>query len=287
MILQKEIITLAAKNGVVKSTIDKDWALGHFLDAIYSVEELRKNLIFKGGTCLRKCYIPDYRFSEDLDFTSNNPDFKLKEGHLAEITSLLFQRVGMLTHIESLKDLIYNDQLVGYEAIVKFWGADHPRNETPPSPQRWQTKIKIEIILYESLLFDIQHKDVVHGYSDKLTENAIGIPCYSIEEVLSEKMRSLVQRSYTAPRDLYDLWYLSRHYKNVELKNLKKAFLKKMEFKRHTFSGIDQLLNPENDRPLKNAWKNSLRHQISGELPEYESVKQILKDWFYTFLVNE
>ena len=23
-----------------------------------------------GGTCLRKCYFPDYRFSEDLDFTA-------------------------------------------------------------------------------------------------------------------------------------------------------------------------------------------------------------------------
>ncbi|WP_423128085.1 nucleotidyl transferase AbiEii/AbiGii toxin family protein [Gaoshiqia sp. Z1-71] len=287
MILQKEIITLAAKHGVVKSTIDKDWALGHFLDAIYSVGEIRENLIFKGGTCLRKCYIPDYRFSEDLDFTSNNQNFKLKESHLAEITSLLFQRVGMLTHIESLKDLRYSDQLVGYEAIVKFWGADHPRNETPPPPQRWQTKIKMEIILYESLLFDIQHNDLVHGYSDTLTENAKRIPCYSIEEVLSEKMRALVQRSYTAPRDLYDLWYLSRHYKDVDLKNLEKAFLKKMEFKGHTFSGINQLLNPENDRPLKTAWKNSLGHQISGELPEYESVKQVLKDWFYAFLVNE
>lgn len=28
MILQKEIVTIAAQKGVVKSTIDKDWALG-------------------------------------------------------------------------------------------------------------------------------------------------------------------------------------------------------------------------------------------------------------------
>ncbi len=27
--------------------------------------------------CLRKCYFPDYRFSEDLDFTSTNKDFEL------------------------------------------------------------------------------------------------------------------------------------------------------------------------------------------------------------------
>jgi predicted nucleotidyltransferase component of viral defense system len=25
--------------------------------------------VFKGGTCLRKCYYETFRFSEDLDFT--------------------------------------------------------------------------------------------------------------------------------------------------------------------------------------------------------------------------
>jgi hypothetical protein len=34
MILQKEIVTIAAQKGVVKSTIDKDWALGHFIDVL-------------------------------------------------------------------------------------------------------------------------------------------------------------------------------------------------------------------------------------------------------------
>ncbi|MDO9555819.1 MAG: nucleotidyl transferase AbiEii/AbiGii toxin family protein [Atribacterota bacterium] len=27
---------------------------------------LKNILLFKGGTCIKKCYIPDYRFSEDL-----------------------------------------------------------------------------------------------------------------------------------------------------------------------------------------------------------------------------
>jgi hypothetical protein len=29
----------------------------------------RERLAFKGGTALKRCYFPDYRFSEDLDFT--------------------------------------------------------------------------------------------------------------------------------------------------------------------------------------------------------------------------
>ncbi|WP_291322448.1 nucleotidyl transferase AbiEii/AbiGii toxin family protein [Desulfonatronospira sp.] len=34
-----------------------------------SRSSLDENLIFKGGTALKRCYFHDYRFSEDLDFT--------------------------------------------------------------------------------------------------------------------------------------------------------------------------------------------------------------------------
>lgn len=276
MILQKEIVTIAAQKGVVKSTIDKDWALGHFIDAIFSIPELRQMLIFKGGTCLKKCYIPDYRFSEDLDFTSTDKDFIITGKHLDNISTYLKQRVEMPTHIESLKELKFNNKLTGYEAIMKFWGSDHPRNDSPPSPQRWQTKVKIEIILYELILFPVSYRDVVHSYSDKLTENALQVPCYSIEEVLAEKIRSLIQRSYTAPRDFYDIWYLSKHFPELDYKLIADAFHKKLAFKGHTFSAVEQLINSENDKHLSAAWKNSLAHQITGELPDFETVKNEL-----------
>lgn len=276
MILQKEIVTIAAQKGVVKSTIDKDWALGHFIDAIFSIPELRPKLIFKGGTCLKKCYIPDYRFSEDLDFTSTDKDFILTRKHLENISSLLKQRVEMLTHIESLKELRFKDKLTGYEAIIKFWGSDHSRNDSPPAPQRWQTKVKIEIILYELVLFQVSKRDVTHQYSDKLTENALQVPCYSIEEVLAEKIRSLIQRSYTAPRDFYDIWYLSKHFTELDYKLIADAFHRKLAFKGHSFNAVEQLINSENDKHLKAAWKNSLAHQITGELPEFETVKNEL-----------
>lgn len=280
MILQKEIVTIATQKAVVKSTIDKDWALGHFIDALFSIPELRQKLIFKGGTCLKKCYIPDYRFSEDLDFTSTDKEFTLTQKHLHEITSLIQQRVEMPTHIESLRELVYKNQLVGYEAIIKFWGSDHPRNEIAPLPQRWQTKIKIEIILYELMLFPIASKDITHQYSDMLTANALQIPCYSIEEVLAEKMRALIQRSYTAPRDFYDIWYLSNHFTKLDYSQIVDAFHEKMAFKGHTFTGIEQLINPDNDKHLSAAWKNSLAHQIPNELPNYETVKNDLNSLF-------
>jgi len=63
MIKKNEINKIAQALNVRTSTVDKDWVLGHFIDAIYSTPECRSNLIFKGGTCLKKCRFADYRFS--------------------------------------------------------------------------------------------------------------------------------------------------------------------------------------------------------------------------------
>ena len=153
MILKKEIEQLAEQQGVAKSTIDKDWVLGHFIDAIFSVEDCRKHLVFKGGTCLRKCYFPDYRFSEDLDFTATNPDFILDKKLLTQITDLVTGRTEIPLHIQEIKPLRHNNKSMGFQTFIKFWGADHPKNQTPPESSRWQTGIKIEITLFEKILF--------------------------------------------------------------------------------------------------------------------------------------
>lgn len=277
MILQKEVITIAEKKGVLKSTIDKDWVLDHFVGAIYSEPRLKEVLIFKGGTCLKKCWFPDYRFSEDLDFTSKITDFELKQDHLDFICHHIKENAGIASHVESLRPLLFHDKLTGYEAVIRFWGSDHPKNEAPPTPDRWHTKIKIEVTLYENLIFDQTERKLIHSYSDQVALNPNAIPCYVIEEMLSEKLRSLIQRSYTAPRDYYDIWYLSNNIKDLNWPKIIEAFYEKMKFKGHEFTGIDQFINDDNDKKLKSAWKNSLGHQIpGGQLPDYEIVRDSL-----------
>jgi len=113
---------------------------------------------------------------------------------------LVTERTKMLLHIQSLEILQFNNQTTGYSAKIKYWGADHSKNQQPTDPSRWQTNIKIEIILYEKMVFAPELATVLHSYSDKLTENAQKIPIYSISEVLAEKIRALIQRSYTAPQ---------------------------------------------------------------------------------------
>ena len=280
MILQKEIATISEQLGVSKSVIDKDWMLGHFIAAIFNEPELKETLIFKGGTCLKKCWFEEYRFSEDLDFTSKFQELELTQQHLKFITKYVEDNTEVKTHIVSLKPLKFKDRLTGYEAIIKFWGADHPRNIMPPTPDRWQTKIKIEIILYEEMIFDVSQQKVTHPYSDTLKLETT-IPCYKIEEVLAEKLRALIQRSYTAPRDYYDIWYLSNNFPDLDWESIVVAFHKKMKFKNLEFTGIEQLINPKSDKALKGAWKNSLGHQIQQDkLPDYEIVRSNLLDLF-------
>ena len=275
MIRKREIEQKAEMQQVPKSTIDKDWVLGHFIDAIYSIPECRAALVFKGGTCLRKCYFKEYRFSEDLDFTSINPAFVLDRKLLKQITDLITSRTEVPLFIQEITELRFNDQLTGYKAIVKFWGADHTYNQAPPTPDRWSTSIKIEIILYELMVFPTEEREVFHPYSDALSASPLTIPCYSLREVLAEKLRALIQRSYTAPRDFYDIWYLANNQIAIDWKEIKEAFHIKMKFKNLEFEGIHQMINEGNDKQVKAGWQNSLAHQIPGGIEHsYEKVKQ-------------
>lgn len=277
MILKKEIEKIAEAEGVLKSTIDKDWVLGHFIDGIFAIPELKEALVFKGGTCLRKCYFSNYRFSEDLDFTCTNSKFELTKGILNQLVQVISKKTEISLHIEELKPLKHNEKLTGYKAVIKFWGADHPRNQAPPPPDRWTTSIKIEIILYERMIFLAETRQVNHPYGDQLSQKPLKIPCYAIHEILSEKFRALIQRSYTAPRDFYDIWYLSNHVNDIHWSKVKEAFIDKMIYKEIEFTGVEQLINQENDKALKAAWNNSLAHQIpKNQLPEYELVKKEL-----------
>jgi predicted nucleotidyltransferase component of viral defense system len=251
MILKKEIEKKAIEHNVSRNTIDKDWVLGHFIDAIFSVEKCKKELVFKGGTCLRKCYINNYRFSEDLDFTSIDSGFVLDDNLLTDVVELVTKKAEIPLHIDRLTQLKHNGKPTGYSAIMKFWGADHSKDQAPPVAQRWTTSIKIEIIQYEKMIFPIVNRPVTHEYSDKLSSAVNAIPCYDLMEVLSEKLRALIQRSYTAPRDYYDIWYLANYIADLDWSAITKAFYEKMKFKNIEFTGIEQLINSENPKDFR------------------------------------
>jgi Nucleotidyl transferase AbiEii toxin, Type IV TA system len=69
MIDRRELLAAAGNLGLLPSVVEKDYVLGWVLAGIFNHPVLAKHWVFKGGTCLKKCYFETYRFSEDLDFT--------------------------------------------------------------------------------------------------------------------------------------------------------------------------------------------------------------------------
>src|SRR3989344_2855181 len=64
---------------VNRDLIEKDIILTKILFHLMQDKSFSQNYAFKGGTCLTKCYLGYYRFSEDLDFTYlNQKDFTEK-----------------------------------------------------------------------------------------------------------------------------------------------------------------------------------------------------------------
>ena len=92
--------------------IEKDYVLGWILAGISNHPQLKASWIFKGGTCLKKCYFETYRFSEDLDFTIINPDHLNTEfltSIFSEISNWIYDESGIEIPVESLRFDVYEN----------------------------------------------------------------------------------------------------------------------------------------------------------------------------------
>lgn len=260
MIQQTEIREKSSTWEVPPTTVEKDHALGHFLAAV--TRHYNGQLLFKGGTCLRKCYFPEYRFSEDLDFSSVHSTFQLTAGDLDIICQEAERHSGIRFRPEEIKSLLHKNIRKGDQVMIRFWGAYHPKHEEPSPVDRWHTKIKLEISTDELLSTLPEYKTIYHPYSDKvLTHDPM--PCYTLDEVIAEKLRALVQRKYTAPRDFFDLYHLTAQFTDVDWKRINPIFLSKMKHKDLGYSGPDSLVNPTSIQRALKAWNSSIDHQIN------------------------
>ena len=98
MINKQEILQQAQKLKLMPNIIEKDYIIGWILFGIANNTQIYNAWIFKGGTCLKKCFFKEYRFSEDLDFTvidskQIDPGF-LKEQFIS-IASWIYEKTGI------------------------------------------------------------------------------------------------------------------------------------------------------------------------------------------------
>lgn len=281
MITQRELYEKSLLNGVPVSTIDKDWVLGHFLNAMYSIEDFRREFVFKGGTCLKKCWFDPYRFSEDLDFTLLDKTFKVDQSILNKISGIARESSGVLFQSDpTVNTQIHNDIHQGYLVELRYWGANHKPNSPVPNQNRWLTSIKIDISFSEKMISNPETKGINHPYSDnkKIISN---VTSYSFNEIVAEKLRALVQRN--RPRDIFDNWFFINKLSHSEYSDVKNLLIQKAQNKGVIFDSIQDFVNPQKKRINQRAWNQSLKHQMTSEmLPDFNQAY----DKLYEFIDN-
>jgi predicted nucleotidyltransferase component of viral defense system len=262
MIEQKEINKIATKNRVSDRQIEKDYVLSWLLFAISKNKILCNALVFKGGTLLKKAYFEDYRFSEDLDFTLIDETLS-NEQILQEFNNLfefIKEEANIDMRIDPKKWTIHESGSPQFyiDYVASLQGSMGSRD------------LKIDITRGEIWETEIEHKTIYRNYSD--LEEDFKLQCYSLAEVLIEKMTALMGR--TEPRDLYDFWYLTE-IERLEIADYLFEFQNKAHHKKqdpNKFS--EKVLNKET--AFKRDWEKKLFSQIH-DLPEYEEVFRKVK----------
>ena len=190
MIDKSEIMTFSKKFGLRANVVEKDYVLGWLLAGIHNQNQIKEDWIFKGGTCLKKCYINTYRFSEDLDFTLKKGaplETELLVQCFKEIAEWIYDSSGIEIPENIIRFDVYENHRGGISAQgrIGYRGPLQPRGGLP--------RIKIDLTLDEVLVLKPVIQKVDHPYSDHPDEG-IFINVYAFEEVFAEKIRALAER---------------------------------------------------------------------------------------------
>lgn len=253
---------------IPENILERDYCIAWFLVGL-SRSPLRNKLAFKGGTALRRCHFPEYRFSEDLDFTLlQSLSFEELKQELEPVYEEIkrasniifrFSRPDPTTHQNS-----YTFYLI-YEGPL-------PVTSTPK-------EIKVDITIKEKVFYAPEELAVIKS-CDEFTDLPEGekILVYSLCEIATEKTLALLDRARTEPRDLYDLWYLTKQTSSVELSDCLEAINAKLV---HRGKKLDEVRDEfyKKEGRLKKTWETRLSAQMAS-LTEFGNVYRAVKRTF-------
>lgn len=268
MISEAEIRRISAASRVDPMVVDLDYSLGWFLLGMRKTSTSLGGLLFKGGTCLRKCYFHDYRFSEDLDFTAT------KYLSRADIEDWVKKSVDWVSnydgpdfHVQPIHFEVVDDEYgnESYQARIYYRG-----------PLRWggsPRTVKLDITRAEVILLPVNEKQIIHSYSDQASFADINLPCYSLEEVIAEKIRAVGgQRRFAVSRDLYDIYNLIST--GIDVNAVKQILPRKFEIKGLTMKGIDVNNLKIRRSAFELDWERRLGYLVTKDNLEFETVWQ-------------
>lgn len=254
-----------------------DYSLGHILASIYRAPDLREGLVFKGGTALRKAYFHDYRFSLDLDFTAiaGTPSGWNLESALRKViaqTDEALQEYGPFS-LSIQRHLEKQTHPGGQEAFDV-----HIQFPWHPMPL---CNIKLEITYDEPIVSRPLSLPLIHRYEESL--DAI-LYCYSLEEIMAEKLRSLRQAQKkieergwgVRERDYYDLWQiLRRRGQSLNLEILPAILQEKCQARGVEFIKIEDGFAPLLLSAVEQSWQRGLSEVVADPPPFPQVISEL------------
>jgi predicted nucleotidyltransferase component of viral defense system len=256
MISEAEIRRNAAGAKVDPMVIDLDYSLGWFLLGMLKTSDLFGNLIFKGGTCLRKCYFSDYRFSEDLDFTAT------KYLSPAEMEKWIVKSVDWISDQDGPD---FRIQPIRFEIVDDEYGSESYQTRIYyRGPLRWggsPRTVKLDITRAETILLPIKEKQIIHPYSDQVNFSGNTFPCYCLEEVIAEKIRAVGgQRRFAVSRDLYDIYNLVSA--GIDMDAVKQILPEKFSVRGLSLQGVDVKIMEQRRFEFEKDWERRLNYLV-------------------------
>ncbi len=278
MIPKQELLDLATDFGLQPNVVEKDYALGWMLAAFGEHPDTRDTWLFKGGTCLKKCFFETYRFSEDLDFTLLEPahlDVAFLNKLFEDIATWVYDQTGMDLPPEARKADVFTNPRGGTSAEGRL-GYRGSLGRTGDAP-----RIKLDLTDHERVVLDPDRREVHHPYTDRPADG-IWVTTYSFEEVFAEKTRALAER--LRPRDLYDVVHLYRRQDlTPNREKVISTLTAKCEFKGIPVPTLQSIRESPLVAELQVSWGQMLAHQLPV-LPSFESFWNELPDvfaWLY------
>ena len=269
MISERDLRARVAEWGLRDDVVEKDYVLGWVLAGIGTEPALRDGWVFKGGTCLKKCYLETFRFSEDLDFTvlENGP---IADADVLEHLDRMLERIGQ----ESGIDFTVRERRLRVRPNGSLEGRIYYRG---PRNAPGASSIRLDLTRDEQVARPPVMRPIQHLYSDQLPEPGT-VRCYSLEELYAEKIRAMGERG--RPRDLYDIVFLLDYPGLTAHRGLiSDTLIAKCESKGVPVPTLELLEESPHRVELESEWVNMLGHQLPA-LPPLEHYWERLPELF-------
>ncbi len=217
-----------------RDLVEKDFLIHSLLFDLSRNNYFKSNFLLKGGTCLIKCHLGYFRFSEDMDFTWREQSVfnGISQKEIRRKLSAAIEKVGdILEEIAARHGMDFKCrkadrnyvELVGSDksATFKVW--------YDSMVLKRKTFLKIQINFVDLLLFAPVDKELASLFSalgddegknlrplfekefDAYSERP-KLAVYDVREIFCEKARSILTRRSVKARDFLDLYLISAKF---------------------------------------------------------------------------